>query len=403
MRDIVDRFINYAKIYTTSDPESTSVPTSERQKDLGKILVDELKGIGIDDAFMDENGYVYASLKANTDKKISPMGFIAHLDTSPDMKGEGVNPQIIEYRGGDIPLSDTVVTRLEDFSFLKDLEGQTLITTDGTTLLGADDKAGIAIIMTAIEYLLENPDIEHGDVKIAFSPDEEVGRGANLFDVERFGADFAYTVDGGPEGELEYESFNAAEANIKIHGKSVHPGSAKDVMINSQLIGMELFSMLPVNQRPEYTENYEGFFMLTSFSGGIEESAMNFIIRDHDRNKFEDKKHLLEKTVEFLNYKYKDAIELEISDTYYNMREKIEEVYEIVDLAKNSMEEVGIEPLILPIRGGTDGSILSFRGLPCPNLFTGGYAYHGKHELLSVDQMKKSVKVLVKIIENHAK
>ncbi|MDY6065990.1 MAG: peptidase T [Finegoldia sp.] len=403
MKDIVDRFISYTEVYTTSDPESDTTPTSERQKDLGKILVEELHEMGIENAFMDDKAYVYAGLDSNTDKDISPIGFISHMDTAPDMTGEGVNPQIIEYKGGDIVLSDSVVTRVEDFPFLKDLEGQTLITTDGSTLLGADDKAGIAIIMTAVEYLIENPQIKHGDIKIAFTPDEEVGKGAHLFDIDRFGADFAYTVDGGPEGELEYESFNAAEADIKIHGKSVHPGSAKDVMINSQLLGMELFSMLPVNQRPEYTENYEGFFMLMNFTGTVEETSMNFIIRDHDREKFEAKKNLLEEIVKFLNTKYGDLIDLEISDTYYNMREKIEPVYEIVELAKRSMEEIGVEPIISPIRGGTDGSILSFRGLPTPNLFTGGYAYHGKHELVSVDQMKKGVNLLAKIIENHAK
>lgn len=403
MIDIVDRFIEYAKIYTTSDESSETCPSTARQKDLGNLLVKQLKEMGIDNAHMDENGYVYASLESNLDRESKSIGFISHMDTAPDMSGENVKPQILEYNGGDIKLSDTVTTTVEDFPFLKDLEGQTLIHTDGTTLLGADDKSGIAIIMDAVNKLCENKDIKHPTIKIGFTPDEEIGRGADLFDVEKFGADFAYTLDGGPIGELEYENFNAAGATITIHGKNVHPGSAKNTMINSQLIGMELFNELPVAQRPEHTEHYEGFYLLTSFEGSVENTVMKFIIRDHDKKKFEEKKSYLEKLVEFLNVKYNNAIELDMKDSYYNMKEKIEPVMEIVDLAYKSMEDLGIKPLVQPIRGGTDGAQLSYKGLPCPNIFTGGYAFHGKHELLSIDQMKKASDLVLKIIENYSK
>lgn len=403
MIDIVDRFIEYAKIYTTSDESSETCPSTARQKDLGNLLVKQLKEMGIDNAHMDENGYVYASLESNLDRESKSIGFISHMDTAPDMSGENVKPQILEYKGGDIKLSDSVTTTVEDFPFLKDLEGQALIHTDGTTLLGADDKSGIAIIMDAVNKLCENKDIKHPTIKIGFTPDEEIGRGADLFDVEKFGADFAYTIDGGPIGELEYENFNAAGATITIHGKNVHPGSAKNTMINSQLIGMELFNELPVAQRPEYTEHYEGFYLLTSFEGTVENTVMKFIIRDHDKKKFEEKKSYLEKLVEFLNVKYNNAIELDMKDSYYNMKEKIEPVMEIVDLAYKSMEDLGIKPLVQPIRGGTDGAQLSYKGLPCPNIFTGGYAFHGKHELLSIDQMKKASNLVLKIIENYSK
>ncbi|MDU5201354.1 peptidase T [Finegoldia magna] len=403
MIDIVDRFIEYAKIYTTSDESSETCPSTARQKDLGNLLVKQLKEMGIDNAHMDENGYVYASLESNLDRESKSIGFISHMDTAPDMSGENVKPQILEYKGGDIKLSDSVTTTVEDFPFLKDLEGQALIHTDGTTLLGADDKSGIAIIMDAVNKLCENKNIKHPTIKIGFTPDEEIGRGADLFDVEKFGADFAYTVDGGPIGELEYENFNAAGATITIHGKNVHPGSAKNTMINSQLIGMELFNELPVAQRPEYTEHYEGFYLLTSFEGTVENTVMKFIIRDHDKKKFEEKKSYLKKLVEFLNVKYNNAIELDMKDSYYNMKEKIEPVMEIVDLAYKSMEDLGIKPLVQPIRGGTDGAQLSYKGLPCPNIFTGGYAFHGKHELLSIDQMKKASDLVLKIIENYSK
>ncbi|MBS5942453.1 MAG: peptidase T [Finegoldia magna] len=403
MIDIVDRFIEYAKIYTTSDESSETCPSTARQKDLGNLLVKQLKEMGIDNAHMDENGYVYASLESNLDRESKSIGFISHMDTAPDMSGENVKPQILEYKGGDIKLSDSVTTTVEDFPFLKDLEGQALIHTDGTTLLGADDKSGIAIIMDAVNKLCENKDIKHPTIKIGFTPDEEIGRGADLFDVEKFGADFAYTLDGGPIGELEYENFNAAGATITIHGKNVHPGSAKNTMINSQLIGMELFNELPVAQRPEYTEHYEGFYLLTSFEGTVENTVMKFIIRDHDKKKFEEKKSYLKKLVEFLNVKYNNAIELDMKDSYYNMKEKIEPVMEIVDLAYKSMEDLGIKPLVQPIRGGTDGAQLSYKGLPCPNIFTGGYAFHGKHELLSIDQMKKASDLVLKIIENYSK
>ena len=401
--DIKDMLIKYVKIHTTSDPKVETCPSTKRQLELANLLVDELHEMGIENAHVDENGYVYAFLESNLDYEVDPIGFVAHMDTAPDFSGENVNPKVINYTGGDIKLSDSVTTKVEDFPFLNELVGKTLIVTDGTTLLGADNKAGIASIMNAIEYITKNPEFKHGKISIGFTPDEEIGRGADLFDVEKFGAKFAYTIDGGPIGELEYKNFNAASADIVISGKNVHPGSSKKVMINSIIIGMELFNMLPVGERPEYTENFEGFFFLNGFDGNVEKTIMEFIIRDHDREKFETKKSIMQSAVDFLNKKYNNAVELKMKDSYYNMEEVIVKHPEIIDLAYKSMEDVGVTPQITPVRGGTDGARLSYMGLPCPNIFTGGYAFHGKHELLALEELEKSSEVVLKIIENNTK
>ena len=403
MDKIVERFKRYIAIDTKADASSDTCPSTPGQLELGALLVEELKEIGLSDARQDENGYVYASLKSNIDKEVPTIGFIAHLDTSPDLDGRCTNPQIINYQGGDIRLNDQYTMTREDFPFLDDLVGQELLLTDGTTLLGADDKAGIAEIITAMEYLVQNPHIKHGDIKIGFTPDEEIGRGADLFGVEGFAADFAYTLDGGPLGELEYENFNAASAKIVIEGRNVHPGSAKNIMINSMLVAMELEDMLPQNEKPEYTEGYEGFYLLTEIQGSVDQCTMDYIIRDHSMDKFQAKKKHMENVVDFLNDKYGNIITLEIKDSYYNMKEKIQDHMEIVDLAKEAMIELGIEPNISPIRGGTDGARLSYMGLPCPNIFTGGYNYHGRFEFIPLESMKKACQVIVKIVEKNAK
>lgn len=403
MEKIVERFKRYIAVDTRSDETSKTCPSTPGQLELGALLVEELKEIGLTDARQDESGYVYASLESNMERKVPTIGFIAHLDTSPDLDGKCTNPQIIKYQGGDIKLNDQYTMTVEEFPFLKDLVGKELMVTDGTTLLGADDKAGIAEIIDAMEYLIQHPEIKHGDIRIAFTPDEEIGRGADLFDVEGFGADFAYTLDGGPLGELEYENFNAASVKIQIQGKNVHPGTAKNIMINSQLVAMDIEAMLPRNEKPEYTEGYEGFYLLTRFTGTVDSSEMNYIIRDHSRAKFEAKKDYLRNVIDFLNQKYGEIITIEIKDNYYNMKEKIEPHMEIIELAKESMMEIGIEPLIRPIRGGTDGARLSYMGLPCPNLFTGGYNYHGRFEFIPLESMKKASQLIVKIIENNAK
>lgn len=403
MENIVDRFKRYISMDTKSDPKSDTVPTTKSQLELGKILKKELDELGLSDVKMDDHGYVYATLKSNIDKEVPTIGFIAHMDTSPDAEGGCVNPQTIIYNGGDIKLNDEYSITEKEFPFIKDLVGQELITTDGTTLLGADDKAGLAAIMDAVQYLVNNPDIKHGDIKIGFTPDEEVGRGADLFDVKAFGADFAYTVDGGPAGELQYENFNAASVSIEIQGKNVHPGTAKDIMINSLSVAVEIENMLPAAQRPEYTEGYEGFFMLSELSGGVDSCKMNYIIRDHSMEKFEQKKQLMKSVVEFLNKKYGDILKLEIKDSYFNMKEKIEPHMEIVELAKKSMEDLGIEPIIEPIRGGTDGARLSYIGLPTPNIFTGGYNYHGRFEFIPTESIRLASKTILKIIENNNK
>jgi tripeptide aminopeptidase len=403
MDKIIERFKGYIAIDTKSDENSETCPSTKGQLDLGKLVVEELKDLGLSDVKQDENGYVYATLKSNIDKKVPTIGFIAHFDTSPDLDGKCTNPQIIQYEGGDIKLNDKYSLTEKEFPALKNLVGQELITTDGTTLLGADDKAGIAAIIDAMEYLIKNPDIKHGDIKIGFTPDEEIGRGADLFDVEGFGADFAYTVDGGPIGELEYENFNAASVKIEIQGKNVHPGTAKDIMVNSIKIGMEIEQLLPKAQAPEYTEGYEGFYLLDEFNGIVDYTVMSYIIRDHSMEKFEQKKELFKDIVNFLNKKYGDIITIEITDSYYNMKEKIEPHMEIIDLAAKSMRELGIEPNIKPIRGGTDGAQLSYKGLPCPNIFTGGYNFHGRFEFIPTESMKLASKLIVKIVENNTK
>jgi tripeptide aminopeptidase len=400
---VYDRFIRYAKIDTQSDPESESCPSTKKQFHLAKELVKELNGMGMQDVTMDENGYVMATLPSNVEHDVPVIGFISHMDTSPDFSGKGVNPQVIkDYDGKDIVLNNDplVVLSPVDFPELLKYKGQDIITTDGTTLLGADDKAGIAEIVSAVEYLCEHPEIKHGPVKIAFTPDEEIGRGADKFDVAKFAANFAYTLDGGEVGELEYENFNASMAKIKVKGRNVHPGTAKNQMINSMMIAMELQGMLPVQERPEYTEHYEGFFMLVGINGTVEETTMQYIIRDHNMAKFRKKNVLMENVVEFLNGKYGEStVELELKDQYYNMKEKIEPQMHIVYTAEKAMKALDIKPIIKAIRGGTDGSKLSFMGLPTPNIFTGGHNYHGKFEYVPIQSMEKAVQVILKIIE----
>ena len=402
MDNMIKRFLEYVQIETTSDESSTSVPSTDGQMVLGKYLKEELQAIGLNEVMLDEKGYLMAMLPANTDKVIPVIGFIAHMDTSPDMSGKNVNPKIIDnYPGGVIVLNEELGVSLSpsDFPELEGLIGQTLITTDGKTLLGADNKAGIAEIVTAVEYLINNPQIQHGKIMIGFTPDEEIGRGADFFNVEAFGADWAYTVDGGPIGELEYENFNAASAKIVIRGRNVHPGTAKNKMTNSIHIAGELDMMLPQNQRPEHTEGYEGFFHLMRITGTVENTELSYIIRDHSMEEFNRKKKLLEDVVEFINLKYGDLAELDIKDSYYNMKEKVEPEYHIISLAERAMTMLGIEPQIKPIRGGTDGSRLSFMGLPCPNLFTGGYNYHGRYEYITVEGMQLAARTIVEIIK----
>lgn len=396
MDKLIERFLKYVSIETTSDETSKTTPSTERQLNLAKVLLEELKEMGLD-AHIDENGYVYAKLEGK-DKNKKKIGFISHMDTAPDMTAKDVKPNIIEnYDGKDIVLNDEFTTKVSEFPFLKKLKGETIITTDGTTLLGADDKAGIAIIMTAIDELINDKDSSYGDIRVGFTPDEEIGRGADKFNVKEFDADFAYTIDGGKEGELEYENFNAARADIVIQGKNVHPGSSKDTMVNSMAIAFELDSMLPVNERPQFTEGYEGFFHMISIDGSVEETKLSYIIRDHSKEKFEFKKNLIKEIGNFLNLKYGNRVSVEVRDEYYNMKEKIAPHMEIVELAKESIIKAGVTPLIEATRGGTDGSKLSYMGLPCPNIFTGGYNYHGRYELVSVDAMKKAVETVKNI------
>ena len=400
MENILDKFLRYIAIDTKSDPEmgEKKKPSTDCQFNLAKLLKKELENLGLK-ADINNEGFVFSTLKKNTDKKIDTVGFISHMDTSPEMNGGINNPQIIDYDGGDIKLNDNVYIKVSDFPVLNKMIGKKLITTRGETLLGADDKAGIAAIMTAIEYLINNPQIEHGDIKIAFTPDEEIGTGCDSFDVKTFDADFAYTIDGGALGELEYESFNASEAKIKIKGKSVHPGSAKNTMINSIRVAKELDDLLGEVQRPEHTENYEGFYHMISINGSIEDTEIQYIIRNHSREKFENMKDFLNSCVDFLNKKYNNIIKIDMKDSYYNMGDILKDKFEIVEYAKKAMERLDIKPLIQPIRGGTDGSKLSFMGLPCPNIFTGGYNFHGIYEFIPLEDMQKASDVIVEIVK----
>ena len=400
MEKLLDKFLRYVAVDTMSDPESETQPSSAKQFDLLRMLRDELEAMGIK-AELDEFGYVMATIPSNIDKEVPAIGFIAHVDTSPDASGKDVKPQIIEnYQGGDVMLNaeKDIVLKVSDFPEMQNYIGKTLITTDGTTLLGADDKGGVAAIMYAAQYLMEHPEVKHGDIKIGFTPDEEVGRGVVKFDVKKFGAQYAYTIDGGEIGELEYENFNAAGAKIRIQGANIHPGYAKDKMTNSMQIAMELNAMLPVNQRPEFTCGYEGFFLLTEIKGTVEETSMQYIIRDHDRAKFEEKKELLKAVVEYLNKKHNNAVTLEMKDQYYNMRQEVEPHYFIVEKAIKAIEMAGIKPKVQPIRGGTDGANLSFMGLPCPNIFAGGHNFHGKYEYVPLESMEKASEVILNII-----
>ena len=401
MEKVIDKFIRYVKIDTQSNEESTTTPSTKKQLTLANMLVEELKVMGLEDASVDNNGFVMATLESNSDKDVPVVGFVAHMDTAPDASDENVKPQFIEnYQGEDISLGKSAILSPKDFPELLYYKGQTLITTDGTTLLGADDKAGIAEIMTAVEYLLNHPEIKHGTVKVGFTPDEEVGRGADKFDVKKFGAEFAYTIDGGRIGELEYENFNAAGLTVTISGRNVHPGTAKNQMINSIIIGMEYNSLLPADQRPEHTEGYEGFFHLMDFRGSVDKTVLKYIVRDHDNNKFEQKKRMAQEAADFLNKKYgKEIVSVELTDQYFNMKEKIEPVKYIVDLAEKAMIEAGVKPIIKPIRGGTDGSRLSFMGLPTPNIFAGGHNFHGIHEYIPVQSMEKAVEVIVNVVK----
>ncbi|RAK03988.1 peptidase T [Halanaerobium saccharolyticum] len=402
MDKIVERFKRYIAVDTKSDSDSETVPSTKGQLELGELLVEELNELGLKNVKQDESGYIYAELPSNIDKEVPTIGFIAHLDTSPDLDGKVTNPQIVDYKGGDIKLNDNYSLTPDEFPVLEKLKGKTLITTDGTTLLGADDKAGIAEILTALDYIISNPEIKHGCIKVGFTPDEEIGRGADHFDVETFAADFAYTLDGGPLGELQYENFNAASADLKIQGKNVHPGTAKNLMVNSIKIAMELDSMLPTAEAPEHTEGYEGFYHLTDIEGSVDYTELNYIIRDFSQKEFENKKALMQQVVDFLNDKYGEVIELKLEDSYYNMKEKVEPHFEIIELAKKSMEELGIKADIKPIRGGTDGARLSYMGLPTPNLFAGGYNFHGRFEFIPVENMKRATELIVKIAENAA-
>jgi tripeptide aminopeptidase len=404
--NVVDRFIKYAKIDTQSDENSDQTPSTLKQFNLAKEIERELIEMGMTDVSLDNNCYLMATLPANSDANIPTIGFIAHLDTSPDMSGENVRPRIVEqYDGEDILLNEelNIVLSPNDFPELLDYVGEDLIVSDGTTLLGADDKAGIAEIITAMQYFLDHPEIKHGKVRIAFTPDEEIGRGADKFDVQKFDADWGYTVDGGEVGEFEYENFNAASAKVVIRGRNVHPGYAKNKMINALCVANELINMLPANERPEFTEGYEGFFHITSLNGTVEEAELSLIIRDHDHQMFERRKKILQEAVNFMNERYPNRLQLELRDQYYNMREKIEPVNHVIDYALRAMREVGVTPKVKPIRGGTDGARLSFMGLPCPNIFTGGLNFHSRYEFIPVRSMEKATQVIEKIVEIVAK
>ena len=401
---VLSRFLNYVSIDTQSDPNSTTTPSTAKQFDLAKVIVKELEEIGLEDVTLDDKCYIMAKLPANTEG-ISPIGFIAHMDTSPDISGKDVKPRIIEnYDGKDIVLNEEkgIVTSLKDYPEIAHFKGQTVIVTDGNTLLGADDKAGIAEIITGVEYLKNHPEIKHGDIMVGITPDEEIGCGADHFDVEKFGAKYAYTFDGGEVGELEYENFNAATAIVTIAGRNVHPGSAKNKMVNSIYLSAEVMDAFPKSERPETTEGYEGFYHLNDMEGSAETTKMTYIIRDHDRAKFEERKEFFQKAIDELGAKHDGRITVEITDSYYNMREIVEKNMFVVDLAVDAMKDLGIEPNVIPIRGGTDGARLSFMGLPCPNLFAGGINFHGRNELVSVEAIEAGAKLLVRIAEKYA-
>ena len=404
---IIDRFISYVTVDTQSDPESETTPSTQKQWDLAHALVKELIAIGMKDVTIDNNAYIMATLPSNVDHEVPTIGFISHFDTSPDFTGTNVKPQIVEnYNGKNIVLNEAedIVLSPDYFEDLLLYKGQTLITTDGTTLLGADDKAGICEIVSAMEYLIQNPQIKHGTIKVGFTPDEEIGRGAHKFDVEKFGADWAYTMDGSQVGELEYENFNAAGAKVKIKGKIVHPGYAKGKLVNSMYIATEFINSLPRLETPEHTEGYQGFFHLHNIEGDVEETVLQYIIRDHDKDHFEARKEMMENLAEELNAQYeKEVVQIDIKDQYYNMKEKVEPVMHIVDIAEEAMKALNIEPLIKAIRGGTDGSQLSYMGLPCPNIFAGGHNFHGRYEYVPVESILKATEVICKIAELTAK
>ena len=406
---VLEKFLRYISIDTASDPESESQPSTSKQLDLSRLLVKELREMGINNAELDEWGYVMATIPSNLPEgeDVPAIGFIAHVDSAPDASGANIKPQIIKsYDGSDIIINKELgfVMKVDDFPELLKYKGQTLITTDGTTLLAADDKAGVAEIMTAAEYIMTHPEFSHGTIKIGFTPDEEIGRGVDKFDVEKFGAEFAYTLDGGEIGELEYENFNAASAKIFIQGRNIHPGYAKDKMINAIILGTELNAMLPVDQRPEYTTEYEGFFHIIRFDGTVEKANIQYIIRDHDFDKFESKKVLISQCVDFLNKKYGEGTySLELKDQYYNMRKQVEPHYHIIEKAVKAMEMAGIKPKIKPIRGGTDGARLSFMGLPCPNIFAGGHNFHGKFEYIPAESMEKATEVIINLVSLYSK
>ena len=398
--ELKERFLKYVAYDTQSDESSESFPSTAKQLVLLRALADELAEIGLTEVEMDANGYVFATLPATPGKESVPtIGFIAHVDTSPDMNGANIHPQMLEnYDGGDIRLNDSLTMRVADFPELEFFKGHTLIHTDGTSLLGADDKAGVAEIMTAMEWLVAHPEWEHGRIRVGFTPDEEVGRGVDFFDVERFGAKYAYTIDGGMEGELEYENFNAASAKFAIQGKNIHPGYTKDKMINALLVACEIAQMLPPAERPEHTEGYEGFYHLVGMGGGVEAATADYIVRDHDRTKFESRKEYLTRVADYLNAKYGEGVvTLTLRDQYYNMREMVEPHPEVIDKAFEAMTQAGVKPIVRPIRGGTDGSRLSYMGLPCPNLFTGGMNFHGKYEYCSLDTMHRAMQTILNL------
>ena len=401
MEKVVERFISYAKQYTTSDPESKSYPSTGRQLDFMKKLVEELKSIGLQEVEMDKFGYVTATIPARGVENSPVVGFIAHVDTSPDFSGENVQPQILkDYDGSKVQLKNGVVIDPKEFPEILNYKGQEIITADGTTLLGADDKAGVAEIVTAAEIIVQTKSMKHGKIRLAFTPDEEIGKGTDHFDVKKFGADFAYTLDGGEIGELEYENFNAAGAKIHIQGRSVHPGAAKNKMVNALNVAHRLIGMLPSTQRPEHTEKFEGFFHLLSLSGTVESADLQYLIRDHNFEKFEQKKKLLKKAVKFINTELgRELVSLDLEDQYYNMLKKIEPVMYVIDIAKEAMKEADVEPKIKAIRGGTDGARLSYDGLPCPNIFAGGHNFHGPFEFVPVPSMVKAVEVILNIAQ----